>query len=103
MSSAQSSAPFLTRSEIRQLKKQVATAGNAEAAERLLVDSTRKGHDKLALHRYALLRRLDARRCQAFESYCQAAAAKIGTDQLQRILEHVDRALGGRSGCATSG
>ena len=53
---------FLRREEIRRLKKEVAATGSAEAALRLLIDSTRKGHDRLALQRYALLRRLDSSR-----------------------------------------
>jgi hypothetical protein len=83
--------PFLKREEIRHLKKQVATTGSAEAAERLLVDSTRKGHVKLALHRYALLYRLDSQQCAPFEPYCQTVAARMSATELRRVFEHVDR------------
>ena len=82
---------FLKREEIRRLKKEVVTTGSAEAAELLLIDSTRKRHDKLALHRYALLHRLDSSRCTQFESYCQAAAVRVGAANLWRAFEHVDR------------
>jgi hypothetical protein len=82
---------FLKREEIRRLKKEAATTGSADAAERLLIDSTRKGHDKLALHRYALLHCLDSSRCTQFESYCQAAAARMSPTDLRRVFEHVDR------------
>lgn len=82
---------FLKREEIRRLKKEIATTGSAEAAERLLIDSTRKGHDKLALHRYSLLRRIDSSRCAPFESYCQAAATQMSASELKRVFEHVNR------------
>lgn len=82
---------FLRREEIRRLKKEVAATGSAEAALRLLIDSTRKGHDRLALQRYALLRRLDSSRYAPFEPYCQAAAAGMSATELRRIFEHVGR------------
>lgn len=89
--------PLLTRQEIRRLKKEIATTGSAQAAEQLLVDSTRKGHDKLALHRYALLRRLDPTRCAAFEGYCSAVAASLSPEDIQRAFEHMDRAWNTRA------
>lgn len=84
---------FLRRADIRRLKKEVASTGSVEAAELLLLDSTRKGHEKLALHRYALLHRLDSSRCTQFEPYCQAVASRVGAANLWRAFEHVDRMM----------
>lgn len=83
--------PLLKREEIRRLKKEVAAAGSIVAAERLLADSTRKGHVKLALHRYALLYRLNSQQCAPFESYCQAVAAQVSVTELRHIFELADR------------
>lgn len=84
---------FLRRADIRRLKKEIASTGSVEAAERLLLDSTRKGHEKLALHRYVLLHRLDPSRCTQFEAYCQAVACRVGAANLWRAFEHVNRML----------
>lgn len=83
--------PLLKREEIRRLKKEVAATGSIVAAERLLADSTRKGHVKLALHRYALLYRLDSQQCAPFEPYCQTVAARVSATELLRVFEHADR------------
>lgn len=102
MSPAQPQTELLTRVVIRRLKKLVAS-GCAEAAAQLLVDSIRKGHERLALHRYAMLQRLDAQRCAPLEPYCRAAAARMSEAELQRIFEHVDRSPVLRCGVGASG
>jgi hypothetical protein len=90
VSPAQPQTELLTRAAIRRLKKLVAS-GCAEAAEQLLVDSIRKGHERLTLHRYAMLHRLDAQRCAPLEPYCRTVAARMSVVELRRIFEHVDR------------
>lgn len=91
MTHLESARPLLKREEIRRLKKAVVASASAEAAERLLVDSIRKGHVKLALHRYALLYRLNSQQCAPFESYCQAVAARVSATELRHIFELADR------------
>lgn len=79
----------LSRVEVRLLKAAVRKESSAAAAERLLADSVHKGHDKLALHRYLTLHRIDARRCVPYEGYCRQVAGRLPGDALQRVLRHV--------------
>lgn len=79
----------LTRADIRRLKKAIRGVSGAEAAELLLADSVRKGHDKLALHRYLTLQMIDASRCKLYENYCLAVARLHDNDALQRVFRHV--------------
>ncbi len=80
---------LLSRAEVRQLKSAVRRESSATAAERLLLDSVRKGHDKLALHRYLALHRIDSVRCGPYESYCRRVAGHLPNAALQRILAHM--------------
>lgn len=79
---------LLSRAEVRQLKSAVRRASDAAAAERLLAHSVRKGHDKLALHRYLALHRLDAVRCAPYEAYCQQVAGRLPDAVFNRVLRH---------------
>lgn len=79
---------MLSRAEVRQLKLAVRRDSNATAAERLLADSVQKGHDKLALHRYLALHRIDAVRCIPYEGYCRQVASRLPGETLQRVLRH---------------
>jgi hypothetical protein len=80
---------MLSRAEVRQLKLAVRRESNPAAAERLLADSVRKGHDKLALHRYLALHRIDAARCAPYEDYCRQVASCLPDEALRRVLRHV--------------
>lgn len=79
----------LSRVQVRQLKAEIRRHSSAAAAERLLVDSVSKGHDKLALHRYLVLLRLDAPRCAPHEDYCLRIAARLPDEVVRRIRRHV--------------
>ncbi len=79
----------LARADIRRLKKAIRSDSGAEAAELLLADSIRKGHDKLALHRYLTLQMIDASRCRLYENYCLAVARLHDAEALQRIFRHI--------------
>jgi len=94
----------LTRAQVRQLKKAVRHDCSADAAERLLADSVKKGHERLALHRYLALHVIDASRCEPFEDYCAAVARDVDLDAMQRILRHVgsNHGSGAASSSATS-
>ena len=81
----------LSRTEVRLLKAAVRKESSATAAERLLADSVRKGHDKLALHRYLSLHRIDAGRCAPYEDYCRQVAGRLPGEALQRVLRHVSQ------------
>jgi len=83
-----SEANMLSRVEVRQLKSSVRRESSTESAERLLADSVQKGHDKLALHRYLALHRLDASRCEKYEGYCRQVAGRLSGEALLRILRH---------------
>lgn len=79
----------LSRAQVRELKAEIHRHSNASAAERLLADSVRKGHEKLALHRYLVLHRLDAPRCAPYEDYCLGVAARLPGEVVHRIRRHV--------------
>ena len=79
---------MLSRAEVRQLKSAVRRESNPTAAERLLADSVRKGHDKLALHRYLALHGIDAARCAPYEEYCCLVAGRLPGESLRRVLRH---------------
>lgn len=79
---------MLSRTEVRQLKSAVRRESSAIAAERLLADSVRKRHDKLALHRYFALHKIDAGRCAPYEGYCRQVAGRLPGEALQRVLRH---------------
>lgn len=74
------------RSEIRQFKKKMRRSACAEAAEWLLSDSVKKGHDRLALLRYFDLLNIDAERCRKFDDYCRVVLKKVGVDSLNQNL-----------------
>lgn len=80
---------LLSRTQVRQLRKAVHRELSAQAAEELLADSVRRGHDKLALHRYLTLHSLDEPRCAPYEVYCNRVADKLPDETLHRILRHV--------------
>lgn len=80
---------LLSRAEVRQLKSEIRRESSASAAERLLFDSVQKGHDKLALHRYLVLHKIDSIRCGPYEGYCQQIAKNLPNAALQRILAHM--------------
>lgn len=80
----------LSRTEVRQLKSAVRKeSGGAPAAKRLLADSVRTGHDKLALHRYLTLHRIDAAGCVPCDVYCRQVAGRLPSEALQRVLRHL--------------
>lgn len=79
----------LSRTEVRRLKSAARKESSAPAAERLLADSVRKGHDKLALHRYLTLHSIDAARCVRYEGYCRQVAGRLPSEALQRVLRHL--------------
>lgn len=79
---------MLSRADLRRLKRAVRRKSDAAAAEALLADSVKKGHDKLALHRYLALHRIDASRCVPYESYCRQVAAQLPADVVHRVLRH---------------
>jgi len=68
---------MLSSVELRQLTSAVGRESNSTVTEQLLADNARKGHDKLELHRYLTLHRLDAARCAAYESYCRQIAGRL--------------------------
>jgi len=84
-----SKSSMLWRAEVRQLKLAVRRESNAMAAERLLAASVRKGHYKLALHRYLALHRIDVVRCAPYEGYCRQVAGRLPGEALHRVLRHV--------------
>ncbi len=79
--------PFLKRTDIRRLKKEVLKGGCADAAESLVLDSIRKNHGKLLLRRIDLLKRLDAKRCASLELVCRRTATRVNAVELRRIFE----------------
>lgn len=79
----------LKRVEIRQFKRQMRKSACPDAAEWLLMDSVKKGHDKLALLRYLDLLSIDSERCQKFDDYCRSVLKKIGFTALNPDLRAV--------------
>jgi hypothetical protein len=83
----QATIPFLKRTDIRRLKKEVLKGASADAAESLVLDSIRKNHGKLLLRRIDLLMRIDAKRCASLALVCQRTATRIQGVELCRIFE----------------
>lgn len=77
----------MKRQEIRQLKRAVASGGNAEAMLTLLERSVRFGHKKLALIRCIQAERLGLCVDQEILTYCREIADGMAPEVLQRIVK----------------
>lgn len=83
----------MTRQEIRQLKRAVASGRNTEAMLTLLERSVRFGHKKLALIRCIQAERLGICVDQEILTYCREIADGMPPEMLQRLVKQATPVL----------
>jgi len=88
---------FLTRGEIRRLKRQC-RQGDAQAAMALLDHSVRCGHRRLALRRFFVAWDLGARNAFEHLHYCKRVSRSYAPEEIDRIRRQAREDLQTRIG-----